>query len=132
MLREVGDQLKGFIFYIPMGVKLILQAVSFSKPLQATNTLYVCSALNSSSNSCSSTNLDYTPNTWFNLRIRQQQNAAGNYIFEVLIDNDVKRTKTNRNPLTFENVNGIIGHPYDRGFKIAKGRYRNFEFNSNA
>ena len=99
------------------------------KLLKEKNKLHICSAVNSNSNTCWNSP-ELASNTWFNLRIRQQENASGTYTYQILIDGVIKRSLTNNNPMTFENVDGIIAHAYDRGYKTPNGRFQNFEFNS--
>ena len=54
------------------------------------------------------------------------------YLYEdtyIFIDGELVHSLVNNQPMTFENVNGIIGNTYgDRNYPAADGKYRNFTF----
>ena len=71
--------------------------------------------------------------TWFKLNIRQifDQNDK-QYTYQILIDDEVKRSVTNRQAMKFERVNGILGNSYqpERDYKTAAGQFKDFKFTS--
>ena len=100
--------------------------------------LYVCSALNDNGNVCWSSKEDMPTDTWFNLKVMQVWNSDTSsvcrptYTYKILINDVEMKSTENKSPMTFENVDGIIGNTYepDRNYLTAVGRYRNFEFDS--
>ena len=69
--------------------------------------------------------------TWFNLKIKQEA-IGSKYVYQIFVDSEQVQSIVNNDPMTFENVDGLIGNPYEpeRNFLIPDGRYRNFEFDS--
>ena len=67
--------------------------------------------------------------TWFTLTL-QQQLIDGEYYFQILIDNDLKRSVINNQPMVFEGVNGIIANAYqpERDYPKPIGQYKDFKF----
>ena len=100
--------------------------------------LFVCSALNDNGNVCWSSKEDMPTDTWFNLKVMQVWNSDTSsvcwptYTYKIFIDDVEMKTTKNKSPMTFENVDGIIGNTYepDRNYLTSVGRYRNFEFDS--
>ena len=73
--------------------------------------------------------------TWFNLKIMQVWNEdvwSPRYTYKIFIDDVEMRSTENKSPMTFENVDGIVGNAYEPelDYLTAVGRYRNFEFES--
>lgn len=123
----IADDGKGFF---PQGSRI--PAVFL---YEKTTKLLVCSALNDDGNVCWSSQDEMPTDTWFNLKIMQIWNSdiwSPKYTFKILIDNVEMSSTENNSPMTFENVDGILGNAYEpeRDFLLAAGRYRNFEFES--
>ena len=100
-----------------------------------TTRLLVCSALNGDGNVCWSTKDEMPVDTWFNLKIIQSWNDDvwnPKYTYQIFIDDVLMKSTENNSPMTFNNVNGIVGNAYEpeRDFLTAVGRYQNFEFES--
>ena len=96
------------------------------------NALHICMALNGNGNSCWNSP-EMPVDTWFELNIRQKFDKDNKrYLYQILIDGDVKRTVTNNKPMIFEGVNGIFGNTYqpERNYKTAVGRFEIIYFNS--
>ena len=97
-----------------------------------TNALHICMALNGNENSCWNSP-EIPVDTWFKLNIRQifDQNDK-QYTYQILIDDEVKRSVTNRQAMKFERVNGILGNSYqpERDYKTVAGQFKDFKFKS--
>jgi len=93
--------------------------------------ILVCSAVNGNGNSCWASSEEMPVDTWFNLKIKQAV-IGSKYVYQIFVDGDQVQSIVNKEPMTFENVNGLIGNEYEpeRDYLIPAGRYRNFEFES--
>ena len=91
--------------------------------------------LNGSRNSCWNSP-EMPVDTWFKLNIRQKLFTDDlndqQYLYQILIDDEVKQSVTNRKPITFEGVNGILGNSYqpEKNYKAAAGHFKDFNFQS--
>ena len=92
------------------------------------NSLHICMAIDNNGNSCWDSEV-MPVDTWFTLNIRQQL-LDGQHKFQILIDNDLKQTVINNQPMVFENVNGIIANAYqpERDYPTPVGQYKDFRF----
>ena len=119
----IADDGKGFF---PQGSRI--PAVFLYK--ESTRIL-VCSAVNGDGNNCWSSSEEMPVDTWFNLKIKQEA-IGSKYVYQIFVDGEQVQSIVNNDPMTFENVNGLIGNAYEpeRDFLIPDGRYRNFEFDS--
>ena len=96
------------------------------------NALHICMALNGNGNSCWNSP-EMPVDTWFELIIRQKLDKVNKrYLYQILIDGELKRTVTNNQPVIFDGVEGIIGHSYspERNYKPAIGQFQHFYFHS--
>ena len=95
------------------------------------NALHVCMSLNGDGNSCW-TSPEMPVDTWFKLNIRQIFDQDDQqYSFQILINDELKRSVTNRQAMTFEAVNGILGNSYqERDYPTAVGQFKDFNFKS--
>ena len=68
--------------------------------------------------------------TWFNLKIKQEA-IGSKYVYQIFVEGKQVRSIVNNDPMTFQNVNGLIGNAnQERDYLIPDGHYRNFEFKS--
>lgn len=74
----------------------------------------MCAAINEQGNTCWSTDEEMPINSWFNLRIKQYYDGS-EYLWKTFIDGQLAHVKTNNNPTTFNNVDGILGYKYNPG-----------------
>ena len=98
--------------------------------LPNSNALHICMALNDNGNSCWNSP-EMPVDTWFQLNIRQGIDKVNKrYLYQILIDGEVKQTVTNKKPMVFEGVNGILGNSYqpERNYKTAVGQFKDFHF----
>ena len=95
------------------------------------NALHVCMSLNGDGNSCWNSP-EMPVDTWFKLNIRQIFDQDDQqYLFQILIDDELERSVTNRQAMTFEAVNGILGNSYqERDYPTAVGQFKDFNFKS--
>ena len=95
-----------------------------------TNALHICMALNNNGNSCWNSQ-EMPVDTWFKLQIKQFL-WEGKYTFQILINDELKRSVINNRPMEFEGVNGIIGHTYqpERNYETPAGQFKDFTFNT--
>ena len=94
------------------------------------NALHVCSTISGNGNVCWNSP-EMPVNTWFKLHIRQFRDSVTKKIkYQILIDDEVKRTMTNNLPRLFQPVNGIIGNTYQpaRDYKTVRGQFKEFTF----
>ena len=92
------------------------------------NILHICTTIDDDGNAC--WNSEEMPiNTWFKLNIRQQK-LGKKYEFQILINDEIKHTKTNNQPMVFEGVNGVIANSYhpERNYPPPIGQYKDFRF----
>ena len=47
--------------------------------------------------------------TWFNLKIKQEV-VGSKYVYQIFIDEDQVYSIVNNDPMTFENVNGLLAN----------------------
>ena len=69
--------------------------------------------------------------TWFNLKIKQSL-INSEYVYQIFIDDELKRRIVNTEPRTFENVQGITANSFQPfwNFQRPAGKYKNFRFSS--
>ena len=98
--------------------------------LVKSNKLHVCMALNGNGNRCWNSP-EMPANTWFKLQIGQYHEGT-KYIYKIWINDELKLSVINNQPMIFEGVNGIVGHAYppEQNWKPAAGRYKDFHFTS--
>ena len=94
------------------------------------NRILVCSAVNGNGNACWASSAEMAVDTWFNLKIKQEA-VGSKYVYQIFVDGNQIRSTVNNDPMTFQNVNGLIGYAnQERDYLIPDGHYRNFEFES--
>ena len=94
------------------------------------NKLLICSAVGGNGNYCWAS--QETPiNEDFDLEIRQFW-LKGNYIYEILINDEVVKSVINQKPMTFENVDCIMSNTYSPrlNYKSVNGRFYDFTYES--
>ena len=90
--------------------------------------LHICMALNNRPSDCRDS--DEMPiETWFKLNIKQFR-WEGKYTYQIFIDDVLKHSVINNQPMIFEEVNGVIANSYLAGWKTPVGQFKEFQFNS--
>ena len=95
------------------------------------NAMHICMPLNDAKSCWDSPEMPI--DTWFKLNIRQTyDHVHKEYVYQISINDEVKRTVINNQPEIFGGVNGIIGSSYNPKFnyKTAAGQYKDFGFTS--
>ena len=109
------------------------------------NSMHICMPFNGKKSCWDSPEMPI--DTWFKLNIRQIYDHDNNkYVYQILINNQVKQEVINDNPELFIGINknyntqphkvdsykGVIGSTYENEFqyKIAAGQYKDFNFKS--
>ena len=92
--------------------------------------MHICMALNGNGNRIWNSP-EMLADTWFKFQIGQYFEDK-KYIYQILINDELKLSVINNLPMIFEGVNGIIGHAYgpEQNWKPAAGRYKDFYFKS--
>ena len=93
-----------------------------------TSVLHICMSINDNGNLCWDSEA-MPVNTWFTVNLRQVL-VNDKYEFQILINNDLKRTVINNKPMIYENVDGIISNPYqpERNYPTPFGQYKDIRF----
>ena len=95
------------------------------------NALHICMPLNDAKSCWDSPEMPI--NTWFKLNMRQTYDHVNKeYVYHILINDEVRRTVINKQPEIFGGVNGIIGNSYkpELNYKAAAGQFKDFIFTS--
>ena len=67
--------------------------------------------------------------TWFALKLGQEEKYPGVFVYTIFIDNEVKAKYMNQHPKVFTNINAGVGlFGEDDYFRVASGSHKNFMF----
>ena len=97
--------------------------------------LHICTSNRGRGNFCYDIKEIVPINEWFNLTVKQAKNDEGEYRYSISMDGVELRSWENTNPLTFDNVDALIGNKrsYPSRFdRIPAGKYKNFQFTTSA
>ena len=92
------------------------------------NRLLICATVSGNGNFCWRSE-EMPANEDFDLEIRQYM-LNQKWLYEILLNGEVKRLVYNTEPMTFDNVDCLMGNSYDNRYPGAGGRYKDFTYES--